>query len=138
MVGIGHDAALGIDRNASSGDVQEVRVRDAADSQQQDLTRYLLRPAVHTEVQSNRIGLLPHALHLGFQEHGEAARIDVREALADLSSSRCRSRSPRLIIVISVPRAPKKWPNSAPMYPPPRIAMRCGCRGSRMMVSEVW
>src|SRR5215510_12757548 len=53
------------------------------------------------------------------------------------SSSRCRSRSLRLMMVTSVPRAPKKWPSSAPMYPPPRIAMRCGCRDNRMMVSEV-
>ena len=50
VVGIGDDAALRADCNASPGDVQEVGVRDAADGQQQDVTRYLLWHAVHTEV----------------------------------------------------------------------------------------
>jgi hypothetical protein len=84
VVGIGHDPALRIDRNASPGDVQAVSVRDAADGEQQDITRHLLELAVHTEVQCHGVGLLPHPLDLGVQEHGEAARIHVREALADL------------------------------------------------------
>ena len=90
-----------------------------------------------TLVQSNRIGLLPHALHLGFQEHGEAARIDVREALADLLVFALQQSVTTVDYRHLRAQGPKEMAQLSTDVPSTET-MRCGCRGSRMMVSEVW